>query len=415
MRFLLTFLVLVSSAIAQQTEMIVHEFKNGAWFNGNTFEKRTWYSVNGILHPNRPFAVDNVIDLQGMYVVPACGEAHNHNATNDNPEALNRYIHEGILYVWNPDNLPRQRTGPLLNTDSGIDVQFANGGLTASGGHPLGLVKRNIQRGSMKPDDAEGGFYYTIDSASDIDQKWPKIVADKPDFIKTYLVYSEEYSKRKDNEKYFSRRALNPTLLPLIVKKAKQAGLLVVTHVESASDFHYAVTAGVNEINHLPGFWPDEKALKSNDFTRYRISEADALAAGRKKIKVVTTISESLNMIRDKKLPELTGARLTQLYRDNLAVLKKHHVTVLIGSDNFRADSQTEILALVESGVMTKPEAMKAWCETTPQALFPRRRLGRIKDGYEANFMVLPSDPLQDFSAVKEVRETFKRGEEIMK
>jgi hypothetical protein len=393
--------------------MTAYEFVNGSWFDGTSFQKRTWYSVNGILHPNRPFDVDKVIDLQGMYVIPACGEAHNHNATNDNPAALKRYIHDGILYVWNPSNLPNQRVGEFINTPKGVDVKFSNGGLTAPGGHPLGLVKRNIERGAMKESDGEGAFYFTIGSAADLDAKWPKIVAGAPDFVKTFLVYSEEYAKRKDDPKYFSRRGLDPALLPLIVRKAEQANLPVVAHVESAHDFHVAVGAGVRQINHMPGFWPNDASLKDGDFSRYRITDDDARRAGRKHITVVTTISESLEMIRDKKLPDAIGAKLLDTYRSNLALLKKHHVPILIGSDRFRLESQTEAIALVSSGLMTNLETLKAWCETTPQAMFSNRRLGRIKDGYEANFFAVPSDPLNNFENVKDVRRVFKNGEEL--
>ena len=36
-----------------------------------------------------------------------------------------------------------------------------------------------------------------IDSPQDLEQKWPGILAGKPDFIKTYLLYGEEYDRRK--------------------------------------------------------------------------------------------------------------------------------------------------------------------------------------------------------------------------
>jgi imidazolonepropionase-like amidohydrolase len=45
--------------------------------------------------------------------------------------------------------------------------------------------------------------------------------------------------------------------------------------------------------------------------------------------------------------------------------------------------------------------------------MFSKRHLGRIKDGYEANFFVVPSDPLNTFENVKDVRRVFKNGEEL--
>src|SRR5207249_5838999 len=49
-------------------------------------------------------------------------------------------------------------------------------------------------------------------------------------------------------------KGLDPALLPEIVQKAHATGLRVSTHIENAADFHNALVAGVDEINHMPGF-----------------------------------------------------------------------------------------------------------------------------------------------------------------
>ena len=400
------------SALWGQEQAHTVRFTHGNWFDGVAFHLQTWYSVNGFLRSKGPSTVDQTIDLKGMFVVPACGEAHNHSATAGHPEAIDSFLAQGILYVENPANLPRVRTGKQINTPDGVDVIFSNGVLTAPGGHPLALVQRNIERGAMTPEDGEGGFYYTIASPADLDQKWPMLLATKPDFIKTVLAYSEEFEQRKADPKYFSRRGLDPKLLPLIVQKAKASGLLVVAHVESAADFHVAVSAGVHQIAHMPGFWPKDEAIASRNFERYRISEADARLAGRKHIQVTTTLGEELQLTRDPKSKDFADA-LLDVYRSNFSLLKKNKVKILIGSDQFFSNSQGEALELVRSGLMSAQEALHAWCEVTPQAIFPSRKIGEVKDGYEANLMVLSSDPLTDFTAVKDVKMTIKRGVEI--
>src|SRR4051812_3037231 len=86
-----------------------YELRNGYWFNGNTFEQVTKYSVYGALSDRQPVPVDSVIDLQGGYVVPAFGEAHNHNAVPSDTGVSNRYLRAGIYYVKNPNNLPADR------------------------------------------------------------------------------------------------------------------------------------------------------------------------------------------------------------------------------------------------------------------------------------------------------------------
>ena len=142
-----------------------YEFVNGRWFDGQKFIAQRFYSVGGMLTSKQPSRIDSVIDLTGKYVVPPFGEAHNHNVEWNGEETFARttrmYLEAGIFYVKNPNNLPRARA-PLLgkiNIPTSIDVVFANGGLTASGGHPLGVVRRNLERGGMTTEDAEGAFY----------------------------------------------------------------------------------------------------------------------------------------------------------------------------------------------------------------------------------------------------------------
>jgi hypothetical protein len=409
--WLLVVTACLSSLWGQQQRGTI-QFTHGYWFDGVRFRPQTWYSVDGFLRSKGQSPVDATIDLKGMFVVPACGEAHNDSATADNSKAIDSFLSSGILYVENPGNLPRVRTGERINTPDGVDVIFSNGLLTAPGGHPLALVQRNIERGGMKPQDGEGGFYYTIASPADLEQKWPEILATKPDFIKTVLAYSEEFEQRKADPKYFSRRGLDPKLLPLIVQKAKASGLWVATHIWSAADFHVAVSAGVHQIAHMPGFWPSDEAIAERNFDRYRIREADARLAGKKHIQVTTTLGEGLASLRDPKMKDVANA-LLDVYRNNLSLLQRNKVQVLIGSDQLFSNLQGEALELVRSGLMSAQEALHAWCEVTPQAIFPNRKIGKIKDGYEANLVMLPSDPLADFTVVKDVKMRFKRGLEI--
>ena len=54
-----------------------------------------------------------------------------------------------------------------------IDVSFAYGGVTGSGGHPIGIVRRNVRRGIWDEDQGEGAFHYAVDDTADLRQKGP--------------------------------------------------------------------------------------------------------------------------------------------------------------------------------------------------------------------------------------------------
>ncbi len=411
-----------SRALGQRPASKAYEFGGGLWFDGRKFVSRKFYSINGTLTARKPARVDSVVDLTGKYVVPPFGEAHNHNVdySERTDRLIRQYLQDGIFYVKNPNSLPRM-TPPLrgkVNIPTSIDVVFANGGLIPTDGHPIALVKRNLANGGMTPEDTEGGFYFIIDNRSDLDRKWEKILAGKPDFIKTYLMYSEEYAKRRDDKAYYDWKGLDPSLLPEIVRRAHRAGLRVSTHVETATDFHNALLAGVDEVNHMPGFRPERNdvANYNNNLSRYKISEADARLAGRSRVFVVTTIGTTVRWTLDEK--EKASANRTavrEMLMHNLRVLHKQGVPIAIGSDSFRANSLSEALALHSLKVFDNLTLLKMWCETTAQTIFPRRKIGYLKEGYEASFLVLGSDPLQDFNNVQKIETRVKQGEVLPK
>lgn len=395
----------------------------GHWFDGQTFrdhttDKHTVYSASGYFTSKKPARIDAVIDLKNWFVVPPFGEAHNHNADFSDEEQWARikgmYLHDGIFYVKNPTNLPRA-AAPLagrINIPTSIDIVFSHGGLTATDGHPLGLVKRNIERGGMLPEDADGGFCWIIDTVDDLDRKWPRILAGKPDFIKTTLVYSEEFEKRRDDKKYFTWKGLNPALLPEIVRRAHRAGLRVSTHVESATDFHYAAVAAADEINHLPGFRPENNDIVHgyDNLLRYRISEADARLAGQRKIVVVTTSGTTIDFSFKEGADPKKAEAVREMLTHNLQILKRHGVRIAIGSDSFRQTSQPEALNLKRLGAFDNLTLLKMWVESTAWTIFPKRKLGHLKDGYEASLLALSGNPLEDFANIQRIELRVKQG-----
>jgi Amidohydrolase family len=394
-----------------------YEFANGNWFDGQKFVRRTFYSVSGKLTSKRPSRVDRVFDLTGKYVVPPFGEAHNHNLDWSSDERFARvnkmYLDAGIFYVKNPNSLLRSKepTAAHINLPTSVDGILSNGGLTGPGGHPIEIV--TPQRG-FKPEDGEGGFYYVIANAVDLERKWPIIKAGKPDFIKTYLLYSEEYAKRKDDKAYDGWKGLDPAILPEIVRRAHRDGLRVSTHVESATDFHNALLAGVDEINHLPGFRPDRNDIANyTNLAPYRITEADARLAGKNQTVVVTTIGETAEQTFNEKLPESARLAVRAMLVQSLQLLHKHHVPIAIGSDSFRETALPEALSLAKIKAFDNLTLLKMWCETTAATIFPKRRIGHLKDGYEANFLVLTADPLADFTKVKTIELRIKQGEPL--
>ena len=390
------------SALAESDN---YEFVNGKWFDGREFSERIFYSTAGMLTRTKPRQFKSV-DLAGQYVIPPFGEAHNHNVESLNKidVLITKYLQHGIFYVKNPNSLARDRPvlAPKINRPESIEVVFSNGSFTGSGGHPVEIPERVIKRGLWTQADAEGGFYFTVDSPADFAKKWPIQLATKPDFIKTYLLYSEQYEKRKNDPKYLYWRGLNPSLLPLIVKKAHAAGLRVSTHIESAADFHNALIAGVDEINHMPGF-RSLSDVEPHTPAEFEISEVDARMAAKRGTFVVTTLR---NQQSDQKLQQQQDS----LNARNLLMLLKHNVRVALGSDSYRDDTVPEALYLYGLHTIDNRTLLNMWCTTTAETIFPNRRIGHLKEGYETSFLVLENNPLDDFLSVERIRLRVKQG-----
>jgi hypothetical protein len=402
LRTIAALLVLMCAAVcpAQSTA-----FVNGLWFDGQRFVHRTVYAAGGNLTFRQPAAIGIPVDLAGGYVVPPFGEAHNHNVEplNKIGPLVSRYLQHGILYVKNPNCLPgtREQLAGKVNTPASIDVVFANGGFTGSGGHPIEFQKRNIERGIWTEAEGQGAFYYAVDGAADLERKWPGYLATMPDFVKTYLLYSEGYETRKNDAAFYGWRGLDPAILKQIVAKAHAAGLRVSTHIESAADFHNALAAGVDEINHMPGFrmFAD---VRPHAVSAFEVTEADAQFAARQGTYVVTTLITYLDGDKRKQQDALNVR--------NLRVLHAAGVRLAIGSDSYRIDSLPEVQYLESLHALDNLALLKMWCETTAQTIFPRRKIGALQEGYEANFIVLAGDPLTDFANVTKVRLFVKHG-----
>ena len=405
-----------SHGTPQRSMHHTYAFTNGQWFDGGGFSSRTLYVVNGILTADQPPHTDMTFDLSGQYVIPPFGEAHNHNiGSYSGEENIKRYLREGIFYVKNPNAVPRLSYFPdKLNIPSSIDLSVTVGSLTATGGHPLGLYRRNLSRNVFREEDGEGGFFFIVDNLSDLNRKWAAITGSNRAFIKTYLVYSEEFAKRKGDEAYFAWKGLNPDLLPDIVRLAHRDQLRVSTHIESAADFHHAVVAGVDEINHMPGFRPDrEQELTTFNVDHYRISESDARLAGKKGVTVVTTLGEIFQEISVlQRTPEHAdlAESLFALHVRNLRLLHEHGVPIAFGSDQYRGTASDEIFWLDRLRVFDPLTLLKMWCENTVATIFPNRKIGRLEPGYEASFLVLSGNPVEAIRNVRTIEMRFKQG-----
>lgn len=404
---LLSFIFIPQVIFAQTIKTPNTAFINGNWFNGNTFESLTMYSVNARFTLVKPSRIDTAINLSGLFVVPPFAEAHNHNIGTGvrewDKKAIQNYLSAGVFYVMIMANPPiADSTKKLLgiNQPNGVDAIFADGLLTASGGHPIELYEHVLLPRGLVPgytkETLRDKVYFTIDSTADLERKWPLILRPHPDFIKTVLLFSEEFEKRKDDSSYFGKKGLDPRLLAKIAAKAHSNNLRIATHVATAADFHNALAAGVDVIAHIPA-----AGAKPIDIE-------DAKLAASRRIPVVTTCLDAVpSLIR---MGVIQESDVRKMIIANLKVLYGNGVTLAIGSDNVDDNSVKEIFYLKQLGVFDNLTLLKMWSETTPQTIFPKRKIGALKEGYEASFLALEGNPIEDFNNITKIKYRFKQG-----
>jgi hypothetical protein len=405
------FLAFALTAIAAQEREII-SWRNGAWFDGTGFRRVDVYSIGDRLTLKEPSKVHRTVDLTGRFLVGAFGEAHNHNIpSGDTERTIRTYLEQGIYYVMIQTNVPEgpAKLTALINRPDSVDVLFANGSFTAPGGHPTALVRRNIANGGMTSEDLDGGFLQPVRSREDIDRVWgTRIRAQRPDFIKLTLVYSEDRVAgllRPDSD----RHGLDPSLTSYLVDKAHGDRLRVSAHVESAYDFDVAVAARADLIAHLPGFWPDAGRIKAKGTGIYRISEDAARRAASQGTVVMTTVGEAL---RTNATSESHG-QVVDVLRWNFDVLKRHGVRIAIGSDQYRSTAIPEALTIARAGLMTSAELLQSLSVTTPAAILPQRAPFGLAEGAPASFIAFDRNPLDDLESITTVTLRVKGGREL--
>lgn len=379
--------------LSAQTPGKNYAFQNGQWYNGKGFETANWYSSKGLLSKKSPAQIDSVIDLGGRYVIPPFGDAYC-SSISENPSASNtlgQYVGEGVFYLQILDNTQEGRatTSPLLGTASGPDAVFSNGAITCTLGYPFlefegpankiknpALWSERYDELKMSRKMLENGYWF-IDNKTALAANWEKIKKQNPDLISIYLLDAENNGGKET-------KGLSADVAKLVVKKAHRSGLRVFAHVETASDLRLGLKIGVDGFANLPGNNWDG----SGEPTKFELSDADLKTLAKKKTGVVLLLSHAQNAAN--------RAAVQEFHKKSLKRLLDANVNILMGSDDSQRTLRMELNYWFGLGELDDARTLKVLCENTPRAIYPKRKIGKLADGYEASFLVLRDNPLQN-------------------
>ncbi len=389
---------LSASAALAQTASRNYELRNGNFYNGKDFTAGTWYVTKGLLSKRAPSRVDSVIDLADRFVVPPMGDAHS-SSLADNPSAekvLKLYADEGTFYVQVLSNSQAGRAAVqnFANKSATPDVTFGNGGITCTLGQPFLRYEAPAQ-GIRNPETItqrydfirqqrkmQGDGYWFVDSKEMLDKEWEKIKAQKPAVISIYLLDAQNSGGKESH-------GLSADVAKAVIKKARKAGLRVYAHVETADDVRLGLKLGVDGFANLPGHNWDG----AGDTKRFELSDADLKLLAKKKTPVAPLFSHGQSVTPRPAVQKFHAETLRRLFANN--------VNVVLGSDDPQRTGRVELNYWHTLGTLDNAAAVKVLCENTPRAIFPKRKIGRIEDGYEASLLVLSENPLTNVLRVR--------------
>jgi imidazolonepropionase-like amidohydrolase len=391
-------------------------YENGMLWNGSGFERRSLAVRDGIFIGRAEAGADaQRIDLGGAFVVPPYANAHAH-LTDPTDKRSWSYLNSGVFYVWNPNTvvLGPQALDYFRRKDT-FDVATSQGGVTEPGGHPeklyVNVLSQFVYKGKTLKDFLGNAFHYGR-SPAEIDAALDLLKTQGAGLVKTYLLYSEDYEKRRDDPEYYGFKGINPENFPYLIKAAHARGLPVITHVETVSDLKTAALGGADVAGHLPGYW----AVKTEDDLRRRtLTPKDAALVAKSGMLLVPTYA--LAQADDNASPPAQGAerdlraQVFAVQARNLQLLKKAGATFLMGTDT-EGPLFKEAEHLVKIGGLSPLQVLQMVL-STGRHLFPQRRIGCFEAGCEADFLVLAADPRRDIAALRGIKMRVKAGREL--
>ncbi len=79
--------------------------------------------------------------------------------------------------------------------------------------------------------------------------------------------------------------------------------------------------------------------------------------------------------------------------------------------DDPQRTMRNELNYWYQFGTLSNLQLIKVLCENTPRAIFPKRKIGKLDEGYEASFLVLSDNPLQNILKIRVIAFKVKNGE----
>jgi imidazolonepropionase-like amidohydrolase len=425
--FYFSFLFFIQIVFAQT----IH-FKNGFWYNGKTFVANSFYAINGTLAKQTKNKVDTIYDLKNKYIMPLLVDAHTHNLDGKAAfkEKAQSYIDEGVGYVGVLTNYNNgsKEVRPLINKAGSLDVKYTNAGFTCTLGHPflsyepyaMGLYNWWQDTNNLKKIKvsriAEKKAYYFTDNKSDVDKVWDSFLKTKPDMVKIFLLDTKNHDALMVNGK-MGDKGLSEDVAAYIVSKAHKVGLRVIAHIETVSDLKIGLKIGVDIFAHMPNYnYNFDAATELNELN---FSKTELLRIKQISPYLIPTLSlntanstvyESSNNYQGT-LDTIRFYKTIAYQKQALKILKMAGFKLAIGSDVYNQTLAPEYAYWFSNKIFDPEFIIHTMCQTSARLLYPNRKIGQLMEGYEASFITLDENPIDNWKSLQKIDLKIKQGQ----
>ncbi len=326
----------------------------------------------------------------------------------------------GLMKDLRADLAAHRRIGPRL--------LIAGPVFTAPGGHPVALIKAVVPwpLGWL----ASRGIAEQVGTPAEADHALDGLLPLKPDLIK---LVSDELP--------LGVPTLDAEVAKEIVRRAHAAGLKAVAHVGSNADMAKMLDAGVDLFVHdvyreklsdelaervAKAGVPVEPTLAVFDeIDRYTFGDLSysALAIRIAEPEVLRALQ---HRPEDFTVPKSFEGWLAvthanrQTKFDNVVTLRRHGVTILVGSDSPNlghfpgAALHTALDDLVQAG-LSPAEALVAATATNAAAFGLAKEVGTIEAGKRADLLLIRGDPSADIYALEHIEAVYQEGQRVLR
>jgi imidazolonepropionase-like amidohydrolase len=345
--------------------------------------------IRGILEGEAPVPDDyEVIDCEGNYLMPGLFDVHTHL---DTLERAKRALESGVTTVRSASVSAFQdvtlrelvRAGGL----AGPDVVAAGVYVTPDLGDSLLADPRLVDLHDGVTSEADLRLLVAVNAERGVD------------VIKTRGTERAGLPGTDPRQQVYSESQLR-----VVVDEAGRHGIPVMVHAHGDEGARAAVLAGARSIEHGTYLSPETLALMKERGTWF--------------VPTWVTMNE-MNEPRYDYVLRLRGSHMVPRLEDAFRTAHRMGVKIATGADNYyESDSINRISVEVENFVrlgMTPFEALQSATVVSADLLGLGERTGRIAEGFEADMILVPANPLDDVAALQDVLLVMSNGRVALK